>query len=260
MDERAIRTYFGKLGFEPEIADIYLSLHASGPQTISQLSRSSKVERTRIYRLLEKLTASNLIEVEIHDKRGIIKAAPIANLTIHIAKKEQELKSLQDELELIEQILARNSLSNPATRVQFYQGPEGSKQMFWNETNAKTEILTMLHENMQIKTDVKFFERWARKCNERAIHFRGLVNDTFLQSQDKWYARHSNEKLKFWEQRYVSPTLFPITHRTIIYDNVIAYHNWKDGEIFGIEIHNKEIADTQRAFFEMLWKLAEPKA
>ncbi|MEK7153681.1 MAG: helix-turn-helix domain-containing protein, partial [Patescibacteria group bacterium] len=105
-DDLAIRTYFGKLGLEPEIADIYLALHANGSQTISELSRTSGVERTRIYRLLDKLMDTNLIEVESHYKRGIIKPAPIANLNILISKREQELKSLQDELELIEQVLA----------------------------------------------------------------------------------------------------------------------------------------------------------
>src|SRR5687767_2632205 len=125
MDTAAVRTYFAKLGLEAEIADLYLALYAHGPQTISELSRNSRVERTRIYRLIDKLLESNLVEVESQYKRGIIKAAPIANLHILIAKKEQELKSLQDELGLIEQVLARNSLSSPATRVQFYHGPEG---------------------------------------------------------------------------------------------------------------------------------------
>src|SRR5260370_714920 len=128
--------------------DMYLALHAHGPQPISALSRTSGVERTRIYRLIDKLMDSNLVEVETRYKRGVIKAAPVANLQILISQKEQELKGLQDELGLIEQVLARNSLSSPATRVQFYQGPEGVKQMFWNQTKAKSENLSILYENM----------------------------------------------------------------------------------------------------------------
>jgi transcriptional regulator TrmB len=256
-DRTAVRDYFAKLGLEKEIADIYLALHAHGPQTISELSRSAHVERTRIYRLIDQLMSSNLIEVESHHKRGIVKAAPIANLHILISQKEQELKGLQDELGLIEQLLARNSLSSPATRVQFYEGPEGAKQMFWNETKAKTEIVSILHENMQSKTDLKFFERWAEKCNEQQLHFRSVYGDRFLKSQKDWYASHSNERLKFWEGRQISAEKFPIKHSTIIYDNLVAYYNWRDGEIFGIEIYNKDIADAQRAFFEMLWQQSE---
>lgn len=253
-DTIAVRAYFAKLGLEKEIADIYLALHTHGPQTISELSRNAQVERTRIYRLIDKLLESNLIEIESHYKRGIVKPAPIANLHILITQKEQELKSLQDELELIEQVLARNSLSSPATRVQFYQGPEGVRQTFWNQTKAKTEIVSILYENMQNKTDLKFFERWMEKCNEQQIHLRSVYGDRFIKTQKDWYAKHSNQRLKYWQGRYIAENVFPINYSTVIYDNVVTYYNWKDGEVFGIELYNKDIANAQRALFEMLWQ------
>lgn len=256
VDTDTVRTYFSKLGLESEIADIYLALYTHGPQSISQLARNSRVERTRIYRLIDKLLGSNLIEIETHTKRGILKAAPIANLAILISQKEQELKSLHDELQLIQQVLARNSLSSPATRVQFYQGVEGVKQMFWNETQAKSTVDCILFENMQVKTNSTFFERWVGICNERDIHFRGIISDTFLKSQHEWYARNHNQRLHYWEQRYISPEHFAITHSTVLYDDVVAYYNWKEGEIFGIETYNRDIAESQRRLFGMLWDKA----
>jgi hypothetical protein len=252
-DTVAIRTYFGKLGLEPEIADLYLALHSYGPQTISELSRNSHVERTRVYRLIDTLLATNLIEIEAHNKRGIMKAAPIANLNILISQKEQELQSLQDELGLIEQVLARNSLSSPASRVQFYQGAEGVKQMLWNETKASTEILGILYENVETKTGQKFFERWVQKCNQSGLHFRGIFGDEFIKSQQSWYKLHTNAGLKNWESRHIAQNILPVTHTTIVYDNVVAYLNWHEEEVFGIEIYNKDIAAAQRVTFEMLW-------
>ncbi|HSH55799.1 MAG TPA: helix-turn-helix domain-containing protein [Candidatus Limnocylindrales bacterium] len=252
----AIKTYFAKLGLEPEIADLYSALHAQGPQTISELARSSGVERTRIYRLLDHLMDSGLVEVETHYKRGVIKAAPISNLRILISKREQELQSLQDELQLIEQVLGRNSLSSPASRVQFYQGPEGIKQMFWNETRATTEVLGILYENMQVKTQSRFFERWVETCNDKDIHFRGIVGTTFTASQEAWYGTSGEVRLKHWQARHISPEIFPITHSTITYNDVVAQYIWKDGEVFGIETYNKDIAATQRKMFELLWKQA----
>lgn len=254
----AVRTYFAKLGLAAEIADLYLALHTHGPQTISELSRNSGVERTRVYRLLNVLMASNLIEVESRYKRGVIKPAPIANLNILIARREQELKSLQDELGLIEQLLARNSLSSPATRVQFYEGPEGLKQVFWNQTKSKTECLSILFENMQIKTDSRFFERWVEACNQAGLRFRSVFGDTFMQSQRNWYAKHSNERLAHWEGRRIDPAILTVTHSTILYDDVVAYFNWKDGGVFGVEIHNRDIASSQRQLFELLWQKAQP--
>lgn len=259
-DTTAVRTYFAKLGLEPEIADIYLALHANGPQTISALSRSSGVERTRIYRLIDRLMESNLIEVESHYKRGIIKAAPIANLHILISQKEQELKGLQDELGLIEQVLARNSLSDPVTRVQFYRGPGGIRQIMWNELRAKGELLSFANRILEEATGKKYMERWTDEFEARGLKSRMLLNDDFIKS---WNAGRGNigtdRRVEGLEYHYLPDSIFKISHLCDMYDNVVAYYYWKDNEVFGVEIYNQEIADVQRQFFEMLWTQSTPE-
>jgi sugar-specific transcriptional regulator TrmB len=252
-DKAHVRTYFGKLGLDQEVADIYLALYVKGPQTISQLARSSGVERTKIYRLIDDLLESNLVELENHAKRGIIKAAPIANLRILIAQKEQDLKSLQDELGLIEQVLGRNSLSSPASRVQFYQGTEGYKQMLWNEAKAKTEVCSITYQIAQDKTTQTFFDRFIEQANTNDVHYRALYGDRFIQSEREWYDKHENRKPKHYDARYLPPNIMPVTYSQSVYDNITAIFNWKDDEIFGIEIYNQQIADTHRRLFDLLW-------
>jgi sugar-specific transcriptional regulator TrmB len=254
-DTQAVRSYFFKLGLSSEIADIYLALLAYGPQAISDLSRNAHVERTRVYRLMDELVASNLIEVETRYKRTILHAAPIANLQILLTKKEQDLRELKAELNDIHQQISASTLMSPTTRVQAYHGKENLKQMFWNQTRSKSESVSILHENMQRYTNVAFFDRWARTCNERELAFRSIIGDSFVESQKTWYQDHANERLKTWSGRYVPEGVFPVTHSTVVYDDVTSYYNWKDGEVFGIEIHNAQIADAQRQFFDMLWTL-----
>lgn len=257
-DTQAIRAYFFKLGLSSEIADIYLALHAHGSQTISELSRNAGVERTRIYRLMGELRENNLIEVESHYKKSIITPAPVGNLQILIAKKEQELHELRDGLQNLQETLSNTTLHTTATKIKAYRGIEGLKQMYWNQTRGKTENLSILYENMQVRTDLAFFERWVQACNERKIKFRGVICDNFVKTQQNWYGRHSNERLANWQSRYIPEGVFPITHSTVVWDNVISYYNWKHGEVFGIEIHNEEIAQAGRQFFEMLWTQGLP--
>lgn len=257
-DLTSVKNYFAKLGLEPEVAELYLALHAYGPQTISELARNSGVERTRIYRLIDAIQETNLIEIETHYKRSIFKAASISNLQILLSKKEEELRNLQEELESINRSLTPNSISSPTTRVHFYRGMDGLKQMFWNQTKSEGENLSILFENMQGRTKSAFFERWVRKCNERQMKFRGIIGDNFIASQQNWYADRQNERLEHWDSRYIPASIFQITHSMIIHGEVVAYYNWRDGEIFGIELYNQEIADAQRKFFEMLWALSSP--
>jgi DNA-binding MarR family transcriptional regulator len=67
-----VHNYFAKLQLEPEIADIYMALYSHGPQSLTELARSAGIERTRLYRLMDALTASSLVEVEQHYKRTIL--------------------------------------------------------------------------------------------------------------------------------------------------------------------------------------------
>jgi sugar-specific transcriptional regulator TrmB len=253
-DINPMHQYFAKLGIEPELADIYLTLRAYGPQSLLQLSRNAKIERTKLYRLIDSCKEYHLIEIEEEYKRKTYKAAPISNLQILLSKKEQELSDLKKELVDLQEIYQPTSASSPMTHVQFFRGPEGVKQMYWNQTKARTESLSILFENMQNRTNLAFFERWVQRCNERDLRFRSIVSDHFLSTQKDWYQTNTNEKLKHWEGRHLPDNVLPITHSMVTYDDVVAYYNWKDGEVFGLEIYNQEIADAQRNLFEMLWK------
>ena len=251
-DTQAIRAYFFKLGLSSEIADVYLALYAYGEQTISELARTSGVERTRIYRLMDELRATNLIEVESQYKRNILRAAPISNLQILLSKKEEDLRVLSKGLGDLQTLLTQNSAVD-ATKVQAYRGIDGVKQMFWNQTRGKSENISILYENMQSRTKLIFFERWVRIMNERNMQSRSIIGDNFVRTQQEWYRKNNNERIANWQGRYVPDGVFPITHSVVVYDDVTSYYNWKDGEIFGIEIYNQQIADAQRQFFEMLW-------
>lgn len=258
VDTGSVRNYFAKLGLDPHVVDIYLALQAYGPQSLLQLSRNAGVERTRLYRLIDTLTDYRLIEIETHYKRKVFKAAPITNLQIVLSKREQELRDLHDELGELHARMEKTSRQSPLTHVQFYRGTDGIKQMLWNETKCNTENLAILYENMQHKTKLAFFQRWVEKFNTRDIHCRGIISDHFIQTQQQWYGTHSNERLHHWESRYLPDAIFLITHSMVTYDDVVAYYNWKDGEIFGIEVYNQEIANAQRQFFEMLWQQGQP--
>ncbi len=247
--ESAIYTYFGKLGFEREIAAIYLSLYANGPQAISALSRSSNVERTRVYRLIDTLLSSNLIEVEASNRRGVIKAAPIANLRITINQREQELKNLTDELELIEQVLARNSLSNHATRIQLYHGQDGLRQLLRNELAAKSEILSYGNRVNEKIVGKKFLDNWQTTRKASSIHERQLTNQT---------VGDMPHLTKYIRRNFIDNNTLSIANATVIYDNMVTHYHQKDGEVFGTEVYNQEIADMQRQLFEVLWEQSTP--
>jgi hypothetical protein len=194
---------------------------------------------------------SSLIEIDAQQKRGIIKAAPIANLHILIAQKEQELKSLQDELGLIEQVLARNTLSSPVSRVQFYEGPEATKQIRQNMLAAKSEVLSILFKDLYEEIDQQFAAQWVTAATRQGITFRNLFTPKMVQST-KGVPIYTYPKT--WMTRLIATDSFPVTYSTFIYDDVVATYQWQNKTIFGMELHNDEFSNTQKTIFETLWR------
>jgi predicted transcriptional regulator len=213
-DVSAVRAYFAKLGLEQEIADIYLALYSNGPQTISSLSRTAGIERTRIYRLIDKLLDSNLVELETQHKRGLIKAAPISNLRILINQREQELKNLTDELELMEQVLSRNSLSLGDTRIQFFAGPEGVRQMLKRELQSQGKISGYNSIDLQAIVGKKYWENHLAELKKRDI-----------------------------VPRFFSEPPANTTHTCHVYDDTVAYI-FTDGQVYGLELQDARIASV----------------
>jgi len=257
-DKATIRSYFAMLGFDSKVADIYLALQKNGPQSISELARSSGIERIQIYRMLDELKASGLIEIETRYKRSLIHAAPATNVQLLIAKKEEELATIKAGYSSLLTEFSSKAMHSLTTKVQFYEGMDGLRQMLWNQTRVKGDNLGILYDNSQHKTGSAFFERWVKKCNMQNIHFRGIVGDHFINTQQEWYATHTNERLKNWEARYAPDGVFPISYSIITYGDIVVHFNWNNERIFGIEIQNSDIARVQRQIFDMLWGQLTP--
>jgi DNA-binding MarR family transcriptional regulator len=240
------------------VSDIYAALLLHGPQTISALARTSGVERTRIYRSLHELQALQLVEIELHPHRQIIHAASITNLQNMVAAKRSALDILSTDIASFQKEYSVGAGVAAATKVQFYKGTEGIEQMLWNQTKAGTVILSMLSENIQSHAGKAFFERWVDRCNQRGLQSRSLVDDSFLQAQKQWYGDVTGHSLQKWSARKMPADISGIPHRTTVYDNVTTYFSWQDGDPFGIEIYNQNIADNQRQYFELLWLKSAP--
>lgn len=63
---------------------------------------------------------------------------------------------------------------------------------------------------------------------------------------------------EFFLSRYIPSDILEIAHQTDIYNDVVAYYNWYEGDVFGVEIMNAKIAKQQRQMFEIIWQMAKP--
>lgn len=253
-----LRHYLVRLGLDERSADIYQALKQYGPQTMSEVARTSGVSRTRIYRVLDSLINAGLVEVQTHHKRSILEAASFSKIQVALAKKEQEVSELQKEYQQLVGKIDLHMVQSGRSRVYFYEGLEGIKQMLWTQTKYSGENLSILRDGMKQQVGLAFFERWSQECNDKNIQFRSIIDNNFITTQEEWYALHTNKKLEHWRARWVPEDVLPINYSMVIFGDIVMHYNWDHQQKFGIAIHDKFIAGMQRNMFEILWKMGKP--
>ncbi len=77
------------LGLEDIEAVLYVHLLENGEQTPLELSRELNINRSKIYRYIEKLVAKKLIEQSVVDRGIRLKASDPKNLEIMLGDKER---------------------------------------------------------------------------------------------------------------------------------------------------------------------------
>lgn len=256
MQNSSLHNFLTTLGLTSDERELYATLTENGPLTILELSRRSGVNRTKIYRLLEELAAKGFVEELIDEGRKLLKASDLKKLELMLKEQENKvhyLKELFPEVSAL--IAATTSLAQPGTRVLFYRGEQGIKQMAWNTLKAKDEIVGYSYRKFSEIVGAKLDNQWVEEMKLRSLTFRDLISDTYLKS-----LKHKSE-LKpmsdgIFQTRYVAPGILEINHQMDIYNDVVSVYNWHEGETFGVEIYNLKIAKMQKQLFELVWQQA----
>ena len=139
------------------------------------------------------------------------------------------------------------------SKIINYSGIEGLKQVTLNTLRAKGELLMFEIENMSAFLNYGFCEEVRKGFVKNKIHVRELTNQ---KKQPAW-TNIEDFVSGFWDCRYIDPKILEMHVEIAIYNDVIAFYNYKDGNIFCVEIYNKKFAAMQKQVFNFMWHYAQ---
>lgn len=255
ISKTIIYSFLEKLGLSEEEAKLYITLtERGGALTILELSRASGINRTRIYRLLEKLESLGIIEEIIDVRHKLAKAVGADTLELLVKDQESKVKYLREVFPSITNFIsAGKTLSQPGTKVLFYRGKEGVRQQVWNTLRTKGEAVGYTYGPV-IELIGEYYNEWRNEWIKRKLFFRDIVNPDF--GFPKGITHTLNDPENSFATRIIPSNVLFINHQIDIYNEVVSYYNWNEGEVFGVEIYNEKIAQMQKQLFEMVWKMA----
>lgn len=236
------------IGFDDREAAVYLVLLENGPMLPQYIARKSGVKRTTLYEIFPTLLQKGAI-VEIQQgKRRLFQATSPDKLLADYEEKQTEIREYLGELAMV------FKLQGLKPNIEVYEGVEGIKKVYLDTLKAK-KIIRSYDRVSQYHPGLLSWinNHYVPARVEKKILGRSIVTTNELA---KKYMPTRSDELR--ETRFVPEDRFPFKIDGMIYGDKICFTSVdRNGPLVGIIIESKQIAQTQKALFDLAWEGSE---
>ncbi len=229
--------YLRQLPLLTDEITVFLYLLQAGPQTVLEISRGLQTGRTKLYPLLERLADKQLISVQERHYGTVYHPADPAALGFLVDQQEKLSQSLRSDLPGTLHLLKELQQLSPTTsKLVEYHDIEGIKQMYWNLN--------------QVETDYYILELPA-VTKQIGRHLHEKLRPLLLKKAGTGHV-FTNQKKPTEPAHFISPNTFIIDFETYVYNNVVSLISIDGKELYGVEIHNQQLAKQYKQLLSLL--------
>lgn len=233
-----------QLGLEDKKAEVYLACLEMGGATAYLIAKKTGLKRPTVYDIMNQLMKEGLVYKSIKGKVKYFSPADPEVLVKKLKEKEILAKEIMPQLQ--------NLYNSPQTKpfIRYFEGKEGIKEMYEDSLRSLKkgdEILAYVGEDV-LSHLPEYAKSYVSRRAEKGIRLRGIYKQN---AKIKEYIAKNIEQLR--DSRVLPTEEFPLSNETNIYKNKISIASY-GREMFGMIIESEEIARSQKAIFELLWK------
>jgi sugar-specific transcriptional regulator TrmB len=235
------RSILEEVGLTKGEAEVYLILLKTGEATASIIAKNTKIARPNVYDYINKLKEKGFVSfVNKNHKNYYVPASPKKLLDFLDQKRQAIEFNMPDLLQLYKP-------KKEAAQIEVYEGSEGFTTLINDILNVKNDFVgwgasDRLREFVP-EHIVKRYLKMREKYN---------IKGKMLYTKPQSLLRSPLSIFKSIPQEFSSPST------TIIYGDRVAICIYSNIPIT-IIIKNKEVADTYRNHFKLLWNTVSKK-
>ena len=248
-------SFLESIGLTKQEARCYLTLYRFDESKVGDLSRSSGIDRSNIYPVLEKLIDKGLVSYRVQNNTKVFIANPSESLKDLIEDKQKELEQKKRKTdEIIEQLKRSKVEESKISNYKYYEGINGIKSM-WYELE---DSLSILKENRILRVHsakkevaellIGFYDEFHKTRIRQKIPYR-LILDTKLRVHGSKRKKQPKTEVKYLEMDNDA------TWGTIGDFYFIYYLFGKTPICFLIK--DRKVSMTQDQVFDNLWKICK---
>lgn len=243
MDEQILED----LGLTKNQVKIYLALSDAGPTRITSLAKAAGLHRINTYDAVNKLAELGLVATSTRDNIKYLQITEPTNLLNMLQQKEERVKKLIPELQLR---LAMQQTKG--TEAKVFYGVKAFQQILDNFLLQNDEILVFGIPHIAPDKMKYFIDNFHQRRIEAKVIMKHIYNHHALER-----VKYLNTIL-YCEARCL-PTQFDSTVSTNICGNTVVFVGWNE-PIWVVQITNKDIAESYKNYFYLLWESATGEA
>lgn len=226
---------------------------------MADLARRAGIHRVATYALVERLVQKGLMREAAGVKRTLVEAVHPREIEHVLAKRKREARKLELKFEeLLPQFLAVYNRCSVRPAIHMYEGVRGLEQMNQDiietlkELPVRERVICSYANPSNIqKTFEGYIDQEDGFVTQRLMH--QIKNKVIAPDTPLNETIHKDDKDHAREMMLVPEKLFPFKNDMTLYHTKVAMQGFQH-EFVGVIIESKEIADDQRAIFQLAWQ------
>ena len=227
------------LGLTKNEVKIYLSLLDKGPSLAGFISQITGVHRRSVYDAVERLIKKGLIGYIKKNNRKYFEAVNPEKLLELVKEKEYNV------IDVLPKLKEKFKFRQEKQETNFFKGKDGLKNIFEDQLKQKNEILILGASPIANKI-LKYYFHWfdIRRKKEN-------IKVKIIAFKDTDFSKVPLAEVRYLPKKYTNPAAFNI------YSDKVAILLWSEEKPLAILIKNKDIAESYKKYFELMWTIAK---
>jgi len=242
---------FERLGLTKGEIKVYLALNKLGDSTVGPIGKESKVSKSKIYDILDKLIEKGLVGYITKEGTKHFMVNDPNVILEYIEKKEKDLGKTKDKIisEILPNLMMQKESLSKKRVAELYEGFQGIKvireELMMTFKQGDTLLVLGAPKIANVKWEGWFLDFHKRRI-KRKIKMKIIYNAN-AHEYGKIRKKMKLTEVKYLPNQLISPNWIDIFPEAVFF--VIVLKN-----PIAFVVRDKELANSFRSYFDIMWK------
>lgn len=227
-------------GLSPNESLVYLTCLSLGSASVYKISQNAGIPRSTCYEIIKTLNKKKLVSTYLRKKVKYFNAEDPSEIIKFERKKVDTLEQYIPEL----RAMYASKKNKPS--VRYYEGRSGMKLVLQELLEEADEILAFSSADDLFANLGDYWPEFLERRIKKKINVKTILKDTPLA-----HKRQNIEAKELREVKIISST-YNYRGLVMMWKNKIGMFSFSD-EMFVLVTDSKEISETQKAMFYIMW-------